>query len=488
VFLSGGRIVSVDPSVGTRGTGLGGPGGRSENGTVGAGAERSVVDVSVQDDAVPAAGDQSPVAGGRPAWAASGATTTLDATDLLVAPGFVDLQCNGALGIDLATEPERLWDLAAALPRWGVTAWLPTVVTVPPTVRARALAAVRSGPQGDDVAVAAPLGLHVEGPFLAPERRGAHDPRHLAAPSATLVEDEDWSRPAGVALVTLAPELPGALDLVRLLTDRGVVVSAGHSSATADEARAAVDAGVRYVTHLFNAMAPLHHREPGLVGVALTDERLRVGLIADGLHVDPVVVALVARALGDRLSLVTDAVAALGAPPGPTRLGALAATVSTVSPAEGTPTTDSPAEGSPAAGTSAAGPYVAGSPAARPSAADAVRLADGTLAGSTLSLDRAVRNLVDFAGVSMADAVRAVTSTPAAVLGLTDRGVVAPGAVGDLVLLTPAGEVVATVIGGRVAYHARRPQDFPAATSAARTTDPAAGRSEHRPERRPWRS
>ena len=495
LFLSRGRIVSVDPSVGTRGTGLGGPGGRSENGTVGAGAERSVVDASVQDDAVPATGDQSPVAGGRPAWAASGATTTLDATDLLVAPGFVDLQCTGALGIDLATEPESLWDLAAALPRWGVTAWLPTVVTVPPTVRARVLAAVRSGPQGDDVAVAAPLGLHVEGPFLAPERRGAHDPRHLAAPSATLVEDEDWSRPAGVALVTLAPELPGALDLVRLLTDRGVVVSAGHSSATAGEVRAAVDAGVRYVTHLFNAMAPLHHREPGLVGVALTDERLRVGIIADGLHVDPVVVALVARALGDRLSLVTDAVAALGAPPGPTRLGALAATVS---PAEGSPTTDSPAEGSlaagtsaaasPAAGTSAAGPYVAGSPAARPSAPDAVRLADGTLAGSTLSLDRAVRNLVDFAGVTLADAVRAVTSTPAAVLGLTDRGVVAPGAVGDLVLLTPAGEVVATVVGGRVAYDARRPQDLPAATSAARTTDPAAGRSEHRPERRPWRS
>jgi N-acetylglucosamine-6-phosphate deacetylase len=272
---------------------------------------------------------------------------------------------------------------------------------------------------------------------------------------------------------------------VRLLTDRGVVVSAGHSSATAGEVRAAVDAGVRYVTHLFNAMAPLHHREPGLVGVALTDERLRVGIIADGLHVDPVVVALVARALGDRLSLVTDAVAALGAPPGPTRLGALAATVS---PAEGSPTTDSPAEGSPATGTSAAGPYVAGSPAARPSAPDAVRLADGTLAGSTLSLDRAVRNLVDFAGVTLADAVRAVTSTPAAVLGLTDRGVVAPGAVGDLVLLTPAGEVVATVVGGRVAYDARRPQDFPAATSAARTTDPAAGRSEHRPERRPWRS
>jgi N-acetylglucosamine-6-phosphate deacetylase len=171
------------------------------------------------------------------------------------------------------------------------------------------------------------------------------------------------------------------------------------------------------VTHLFNAMAPLHHRDPGLAGVALTDERVRAGVIADGLHVAPAVVALAARALGDRLSLVTDAVAALGAPPGPVRLGDLTATVS-------------PDDG-------------------------AVRLADGTLAGSTLSLDRAVRNLVAFAGASLAEAVGAVTSTPAAVLGLPDRGVIAPGAVGDLVLLTPAGEVVATVIGGRVAYDAR---------------------------------
>jgi N-acetylglucosamine-6-phosphate deacetylase len=338
--------------------------------------------------------------------------------------------------------------------------------------------------------VAAPLGLHVEGPFLAPERRGAHDPRHLTAPSAAMVEDEGWSQAAGVAIVTLAPELPGALDLVRLLTDRGVVVSAGHSSATAGQARAAVDAGVRYVTHLFNAMAPLHHREPGLVGVALTDDRVRVGLIADGLHVDPAVVALVARALGDRLSLVTDAVAALGAPPGPTRLGTLAVTVS---PAEGSPTEGTSVAGSSVAGTAAGSPGAAGSPAAGTptagsSAPGEVRLADGTLAGSTLSLDRAVRNLVDFAGVTLADAVRAVTSTPAAVLGLTDRGVIAPGAVGDLVLLTPAGEVVATVVGGRVAYDARRPHDLPAAASAARTTDPAAGRSERRPEGRPWRS
>jgi N-acetylglucosamine-6-phosphate deacetylase len=333
----------------------------------------------------------------------------LDATELLVAPGLVDLQCNGAAGVDLSTEPERLWEVAAALPRWGVTAWLPTIVTGPSAVRRRALAALRSGPPpgAADRPFAQPLGLHLEGPFLAPERRGAHRPEHLAPPDPAVVEAEGWDD--GVALVTLAPELPGALDLVRVLVGAGIVASAGHSSATAAEARAAVDAGVSYVTHLFNAMAPLHHREPGLAGVALTDDRVRAGIIADGIHVDPTVVALAAHALGDRLTLVTDAVAALGAAGGPVRLGAQAAD-------------------------------------------DGVRLADGTLAGSTLALDEAVGNLVAYAGVPLSAAVVAATAAPAAVLGLTDRGTLAVGAVGDVVLLDDAGALAATVIGGRVAH------------------------------------
>jgi N-acetylglucosamine-6-phosphate deacetylase len=417
VNIARGRIVSVDPNVGTTGTGSGGPGGSSDGSTVGAGAERAGVDAPFQRDVEPAAGDIVPVAGGVSDSRLSGGLTRLDATGLLVAPGFIDLQCNGAIGVDLTTAPQRMWDVAAALPRWGVTAWLPTVVTAAPSARARAVTALAAGPPADAPPGARPLGLHLEGPFLAPERAGAHDRRALVPPSLDLVAGEGWSRPGGVSLVTLAPELPGALDVVRHLVDRGIVVSAGHTSASAAEATAAIGAGVSYVTHLFNAMAPLHHREPGIAGVALTDERVRVGLIADGCHVDPAVVALAARALGSRLSLVTDAVAALGAPPGPLRLGDLTASVS-------------PADGS-------------------------VRLPDGTLAGSTLSLDRAVRNLTDFAGVDLPAAVDAVTATPAALLGLADRGVVAPGAVGDLVLLTPAGDLVATVVGGRLVYDAR---------------------------------
>jgi N-acetylglucosamine-6-phosphate deacetylase len=346
---------------------------------------------------------------GRIAGGPAAGLPSLDATGLVVAPGLVDLQCNGAGGVDLAAEPERLWDVAALLPRWGVTAWLPTIVTSPPHVRERAAATLLAGPPAGWVG-AVPLGLHLEGPFLSPDHRGAHPAELLAPPSPS--EVAGWSPGAGVRMVTIAPELPGALDVVRDLVSRGVIVSAGHTGASVEEAAAGVDAGVRWVTHLFNGMAPLHHRRPGIAGVALTDPRLRVGLIVDGIHVHPRTVAAVWPALRGRLTLVTDAVAALGAPPGPLRLG------------------DS---------TVTAGP-------------DGVRLADGTLAGSDLSLDRAVRNLVAFTGCPLADAVAAASAVPCALLGEADRGVLAPGAVGDVVVLTPAGEVVATVIGGAVAW------------------------------------
>jgi N-acetylglucosamine-6-phosphate deacetylase len=381
---------------------------------------------------------------GRPGAAeGAGGLPVLDATGLVVAPGLIDLQCNGAGGFDLTAEPERMWDMAALLPQWGVTAWLPTVVTSPDEVRQRAIAALRAGPSHDRL-VATPLGLHFEGPYLAPERRGAHAPAHLRPPDRDAVAG--WSSEAGVALVTLAPELPGALDVLRDLVGRGVVVSLGHSSASAAEATAAVDAGARWVTHLFNAMASLHHRDPGLVGVALTDERLSVGAIVDGLHVHPMVVAVAARSLGSRLTLVTDAVTALGMPPGRWALG----DVEALADGEG------------------------------------VRLADGTLAGSLLSLDRAVANLVAFTGAGLDRALDAASGAPARLLGLgAERGVIAPGAVGDLVLLldapaTPASTtddgvvadgvaaeavagrdpgaglaVVATVIGGVVAHDRR---------------------------------
>jgi N-acetylglucosamine-6-phosphate deacetylase len=333
-----------------------------------------------------------------------------DASGLLVAPGFIDLQCNGAHGIDLSSEPERLWDLAELLPRYGVTSFLPTIVSGPPVVIDRALAAL--GHRGVAFRGAEPLGLHLEGPMLNPLRRGAHAAEHLVVPSLASVQG--WSRDAGVVMVTLAPELPGAIDVIGALRGRGVVVAAGHSDATARQAGAGIDAGMTAVTHLFNAMAPFGHREPGLAGVALSDGRVTAGLIADGIHVHPVSVKAAWAALGpDRLALVTDAVAALGMAAGSHRLGGHAV----VSGPDG-----------------------------------AVRTLDGRLAGSLLTMDQAVRNLVAFTDCSLAAAVGCATATPARVVAAAAKGLVAVGRDADLVLLTPDLSVVATVVAGTVVF------------------------------------
>jgi N-acetylglucosamine-6-phosphate deacetylase len=340
---------------------------------------------------------------------------TLDAGGAIVAPGYIDLQCNGGFGHDLTSDPGAIGAVAAALPAHGVTAFLPTIVSSPAAAVERALVALRDVPP--DHAGAVPLGLHLEGPMLSPDHPGTHLLAHLRSPSLDLVAG--WSRAAGVRLVTMAPELPGALDVVRALVAAGVVVAAGHSGADTATADRAVDAGVTMATHLFNAMGGLHHRDPGLVGVALTDDRVVVGLILDGLHVHPRAVALTWAAKGPgRVALVTDATAALDVPWGPHRLGDI--------------------------------DIVLG--------ADGVRDAAGRLAGSALRMDDAVRNLRAATGCSVADAVGAASAVPAGVLGDRARGVVAVGARGDLVVLDDDLHVVATVIGGRVLYDARLPR------------------------------
>lgn len=340
---------------------------------------------------------------------AVGAGRRLDLGGLVLAPGFVELQVNGAAGHDVTREPESIWAVGESLAQFGVTSFLPTIVTSPPGVVAAARAVLAAGaPPGYHGAI--PLGLHVEGPFLNPERRGAHDAAHLRPPDPALVTG--WSPVSGIRLVTLAPELPGALEIVRSLVGAGIVVSAGHSLATAAEASAGFDAGIRYVTHLFNAMPPLDHREPGLAGAALADSRVTVGLIPDGIHVHPTIIDLAWRLAGpDRFSIVTDAMAGLGMSPGTYQLG----------------DTDVVVE-------------------------DAARLRDGRLAGSVVGLDRAVRNVAGFTGASVEEVVAAVTSTPARLLGLPDRGTIAVGGRADLVVLTPELEVVATIVGGRIVH------------------------------------
>ena len=337
----------------------------------------------------------------------------IDADGGWIVPGFIDLQINGAHGIDVTTEPERIDELGVALTRYGVTAFVPTVITCPPVVRAAALAGwrARRGRSGTGIG-AVPLGLHLEGPMLAPARRGAHPAGHLAAPSATLIDG--WSAAAGVVLVTVAPEFPGAIDVIVTLVSRGVVVAIGHTDGSAESFAAARAAGASSVTHLFNAMRPFAHRDPGPVGAALADGDAVVGLICDGVHVDPVAVAMAWRALGPhRLNLVTDAVSAMGAPTGrPPSLGSVAVTVG----------------------------------------ADGVRNADGVLAGSVLSMDEAVRNLVEFTGCTVPEAVATVTSTPARLLGLTDRGRLVAEARADVTVLDRQLRVITTVVGGEVAW------------------------------------
>ncbi|HSK23729.1 MAG TPA: amidohydrolase family protein, partial [Egicoccus sp.] len=220
---------------------------------------------------------------GRVASVAAASTSAADESvvgveGLLVAPGFVDMQVNGGHGIDLTSElgdhPERLRALARHLPAQGVTAFVPTIVSAPREAVTAALRALRAAP-GDHLG-AVPLGVHAEGPMLAPAKRGTHDPGQLRAPDPALIEG--WSREAGVIMATLAPELPGALDLIAELVARGTVVSIGHSDATYEQARAGLDAGARAGTHLGNAMSGFSAREPGVIGALLADPTAVVGL------------------------------------------------------------------------------------------------------------------------------------------------------------------------------------------------------------------
>lgn len=346
----------------------------------------------------------------------------VDCTSQIVAPGFIDLQCNGAAGVDLTREPGRILDVARALPCFGVTSFLPTVVTSPATSRRSAIRSMQLLRDVADVADTAdtlvdagagavPLGLHFEGPMISADHLGAHSRRDVGA--VDVAEIDDWVRSGVVALVTLAPEAPGACEAIARLADAGIVVSAGHTAMTPEQFASARATGLRYVTHLFNAMAPFSHRAPGPIGAVLADDDITVGLICDGIHVDSTAVRLAWRALGPaRMSLVSDASAALGAPFGTFRLGGIDITHDHTG----------------------------------------VRTADGVLAGSDLALDQAVRNLVAYTGCDLAHALATVTSTPADLLGLRDRGRIAIGACADLTVLTDRGDLVATVVGGATVW------------------------------------
>ena len=334
----------------------------------------------------------------------------VDGRGLIAAPGLIDWQINGGFGEDFTENPASIWSVGGRLVEHGVTAFLPTIVTSPLETVAAAQAAWGAGaPAG--YRGAKPLGLHLEGPYLNPGKKGAHRKEWMRAPSEA--ETEAWSRRRGVWLVTLAPELPGAGELIRRLGEKGVVVSAGHSLATYDEALEGFVSGVSGATHLFNAMPPMEHRAPGLVAAALLDPGTTIGMIPDGVHVDPRMIKLAwMLKTRRRFTIVTDAMKALGLPPGIYAANGRTVTVDGAS----------------------------------------ARLEDGTLAGSVVSLNAAVRNLMDFTGCSLAEAIGAASTHVARFIRLSRKGRIRPGADADLVLLNEQAEVFATVVAGEVAY------------------------------------
>lgn len=336
----------------------------------------------------------------------------LDASKFTAVPGFIDLQFNGGFGHDFTANPETIWQVARELPRHGVTAFLPTLITCPlETIRHAQTVLQKGAPE--DFRGATPLGLHLEGPFLNPHKRGAHNAAHMRLPEVNTVRD--WSPQTDVRLVTLAPELHGALPVIRALTEQQVVVSAGHSMATYGEALHGFDAGITYGTHLFNAMSQIEHRAPGLAIALLNDARVTVGIIPDGIHVHPALVALALKCkTAAQLNVVTDAMAALGMPPGKYALGDFHVHVDETS----------------------------------------ARLHDGRLAGSILNMHDALRNQMRFTGSPLCEALAGMTTTPARVLHLEhERGAIAPGYTADLVLLTSDLQIAATMVQGEWAWH-----------------------------------
>ena len=306
--------------------------------------------------------------------------------------GLIDLQVNGFAGIDFVSGSERDWHIARrAIATTGVTSFLPTFITaaIPDLVNALNRTVSFLADEGG----ARALGFHLEGPFLSDLRKGAHDASVMCDPTSDVIDQLLAAAHGRLMMVTLAPERAHAITAIRQLCANGVTVSLGHSDAQEQEALAGFDAGAGMVTHLFNAMPPLAHRSPGLAGVALTDSRAHLGLIVDLHHVESRIVQLVFAAAPDRVVLVTDAIAAAMMPPGEYELGGQTVHV----------TEDLP------------------------------KLADGTIAGSSLTLDAAIRNAVNVCGIPLTHVLDSATRIPAETIGAHGVGDLAPGLLADLV-------------------------------------------------------
>jgi len=338
----------------------------------------------------------------------------LDFPGATLAPSFFDVHLHGAAGHDvMEATPEALDAVGRLLASRGTGSFLATTVTAALEVTLRAVeglakivaASAREG-------VAHPIGIHLEGPFLSHAKRGVQPAEHLLAPSVATFDRLYEAAQGHVRLMTLAPELPGAVELAAHATKRGVRVSVGHSNATAAETRAAIEAGAVSATHTFNAMRALDHREPGILGTVLTEDGLYSELICDGIHSKPEITRLWWRAKGrERAILVTDGMSAAGMGDGEYTLGGFAVHVE-----------------------------------------NGRATANGVLAGSVLTLDKALTNFMAFTGASAADGLRLLTSNPAAMTGFDDvAGSVAAGRAANLIAVSAEGKLLASFVSGAAA-------------------------------------
>jgi len=351
-----------------------------------------------------------------PSVSAPEGAQTVHLADLTLAPGFIDVHVHGGGGFSLiTTDPEHIRAYARWAVSHGVTSFLATICadSLEAGIECAHAAAVAAGSVEDGATL---LGLNFEGPFVSPDRRGALPPEWLTEPDLRMLGRLLAAGAGSVRLMTVAPELPGASAVIGALRDAGVRVSVGHTDAKYEQAKAAFEAGASHVTHAFNAMRPLHHREPGPLGAALDSPGVTVEVIADGVHLHPAAVHLLVRAFGSaRVCLVTDAVRPAGLDSGTFDIGGQQAKLD----------------------------------------GGSIRLPDGTIAGSAATMDALVRNLVEWGIADLATAVTMASATPARVVGCDGtKGSIAPGYDADLVALTDDGRVAATWIGGRLVYEA----------------------------------
>lgn len=362
--------------------------------------------VVVEDDRIVAVGPRSEIS-------VPTGIQSRDFPDAILAPGLIDIHIHGGSGHDvMETDRSALAAIERGMLKHGVTSYLATTVTAPLPTTLKSLEhlgkAARTEP---DNAGSRLLGIHLEGPFISHAKRGVHPPENLVRPTPELLRQFHEASGETVRIMTIAPELEGSLETIAEANQLGIQSSLGHSNATFAEANSGIQAGARHATHTFNAMRPLDHREPGILGAVLSDDRLTADLIADGLHVAPSVIKLFLSAKGtDRAILITDAISATGMPDGKYKLGGFEVEV-------------------------------------KGGRCDL----NGKLAGSVLTLDRAVSNVMDYATLPLNEAVRLATLNPARLLGIDKtRGRLAPGCIADIVVLNHSGKVVTAIAAGRM--------------------------------------